>query len=100
MWRMLQHDQPDDFCIATNQWRRLDQLLDAAFTRVGLNWRDVVRIDPALCRPAEVTRLQGDYSKAERLLGWRPTTTFSELIGMMVDADVAAVRDSRSACIP
>lgn len=91
MRRMLQHDRPDDFCIATNEWRRLDEFLDAAFSRVGRNWKDVVRIDPALCRPAEVTRLQGDYSKAERLLGWSPTTSFVELVRMMVDADLAAV---------
>jgi len=98
MWRMLQHEQPEDFCIATNEWRRLDEFLEAAFSRVDLRWQDYVRVDPALCRPAEVTRLQGDYSKAERLLGWRPTTSFADLVGMMVDADVAAVRESKLAC--
>jgi GDPmannose 4,6-dehydratase len=98
MWRMLQHDQPDDFCIATNQWRRLEEFLAAAFSRVGLRWQDYVRIDPSLCRPAEVTRLQGDYSKAERQLGWRPSVSFAELVGMMVDADVAAIADAKVAC--
>jgi GDPmannose 4,6-dehydratase len=98
MWRMLQYDHPDDFCVATNEWRRLDEFLDAAFSRVGLRWQDYVRIDPALCRPAEVTRLQGDFSKAERLLGWRPTTPFADLVGMMVDADVAAISESKVAC--
>lgn len=98
MWRMLQHDRPDDFCIATNQWRRLEEFLDAAFARVGRRWRDYVRIDPALCRPAEVTRLQGDYSKAERLLDWRPTTSFDALVQMMVDADVAAIRETEPTC--
>ncbi|MBL8852202.1 MAG: GDP-mannose 4,6-dehydratase, partial [Planctomycetaceae bacterium] len=81
-----------------NQWRRLEEFLEAAFSRVGLNWRDAVRVDPALGRPAEVTRLQGDYGKAERLLGWRPTTSFAELVQMMVDADVASVRDSQATC--
>jgi GDPmannose 4,6-dehydratase len=98
MWRMLQHDTPDDFIVATNQWRRLDEFLEAAFSRVGLSWRDVVRIDPALCRPAEVTRLQGDYGKAERLLGWQPTTSFAELVQIMVDADVASVRNTQATC--
>jgi GDPmannose 4,6-dehydratase len=98
MWRMLQHDRPDDFCIATNEWRRLDEFLEAAFSRVDLHWQDYVRIDPDLCRPAEVTRLQGDYSKAERELDWRPTTSFADLVGMMVDADGAAVSESKVAC--
>jgi len=93
MWRMLQYDRPDDFVIATNEWRRIDELLEAAFSRVNLCWQDYVRIDPALSRPAEVTRLQGNYAKAEQLLGWRPTTTFAELVNMMVDADVRNVHD-------
>ena len=63
--------------------------------RVNLRWQDYVQIDPALSRPAEVPRLQGDFGKAERLLGWRPTTTFVELVNMMVDADVQRVRESK-----
>lgn len=98
MWRMLQHDRPEDFCVATNEWHRLDEFLDAAFTRMRLNWRDFVRIDPDLCRPAEVTRLQGDYARAERLLGWKPRTSFAELVNMMVDADVAALEKPARSC--
>lgn len=99
MWRMLQHDVAEDFVIATNQWRRLEELLETAFSRVKLRWQDHVRLDSSLSRPAEVSRLQGDYSKAERLLGWRPTTSFTDLVHLMVDADVESVRQSSSTTV-
>jgi len=91
MWRMLQHHEPDDYVIATNQWHTLEELLERAFRRVGLNWHDFVRQDPALMRPTEVTRLQGDYSKAHNILGWEPLIKFDQLIDMMVDVDVSLV---------
>lgn len=92
MWRMLQHKQPDDFVIATNGWHTLTEFLEIAFNGVGRDWRDCVRLDPALRRPPEETRLQGDFRKAERELGWRPQTSFEELVRLMVESDVAAMR--------
>lgn len=88
MWRMLQHHEPDDYVIATNEWHTLEEFLERAFRRVGLEWRDYVRQDPALIRPLEVSRLQGDYEKTRRVLGWEPNIKFDQLIDMMVDADV------------
>ncbi|MCA9053944.1 MAG: GDP-mannose 4,6-dehydratase [Planctomycetaceae bacterium] len=88
MWRMLQQDAPDDFIIATGEWHTLEEFLDRAFQRVGLDWRDHVQQDPALMRPTEVTRLQGDISKACEQLGWVPATRFEALVDLMVDADI------------
>ena len=87
MWRMLQQPQPGDYVIATNQWHSLPHLLELAFSQVNLNWKDHVRTDPRLTRPAEAGRLQGDYSKARAELGWRPQTDFTSLIRLMVDSD-------------
>jgi GDPmannose 4,6-dehydratase len=88
MWRMLQHDRADDFVIATGEMHSVREVVEIAFERVGLDWRDHVVVDETLLRPAEVDRLAGDYSKAERELGWTPTTGFEELIRLMVDADL------------
>ena len=88
MHRMLQHDKPDDFVIATGKTHTVRECCEIAFERVGLNWEDYVRIDPQYVRPAEVDLLIGDPSKAERELGWEPRTSFSELIEMMVDSDL------------
>ena len=66
----------------------LDQLADIAFRRIGRDWRDHVREDPSLKRPAEVDLLIGDAAKARRMLGWQPTVTFAGLVEMMVDADL------------
>ncbi len=87
MWRMLQQPAPDDYVIATNAWHTLPQLLELAFSQVGLNWQDHVRTDLRLIRPTETGRLQGDYRKAEAVLGWRPHTDFASLIRLMVAAD-------------
>ncbi len=88
MWLMLQHDEPDDFVIATGQRRTVRDLCEAAFGRVGLDWEDHVEIDERYLRPAEVDLLEGDSSKAKRLLGWEPTVDFDALVAMMVDADL------------
>jgi GDPmannose 4,6-dehydratase len=93
MWQMLQQDHPDDYVIATGQSHSVRQLVETAFGHVGLDWQQYVRIDPALLRPAEVDHLIGDASKARRVLEWKPSVTFEQLIGMMVDADVARHRD-------
>jgi GDPmannose 4,6-dehydratase len=89
MWLMLQQDHPDDFVVATGVSRSVRQLVELAFSYVGLDWREYVRVDPKLLRPAEVDHLVGDASKARRVLGWEPTVEFEALVRMMVDADLA-----------
>ncbi len=90
MWLMLQHDTPEDFVIATNETNSVQRCVEVAFDQVGLpDWQSYVVIDDAFKRPAEVDLLIGDYGKAERELGWKPTTSFEELIRLMADADVA-----------
>jgi GDPmannose 4,6-dehydratase len=88
MWLMLQHDKPDDFVIATGQTNTVRRCVEIAFDEAGLEWEPYVRIDDSLKRPAEVDLLVGDPGKAERELGWTPTTTFEELIRLMVRSDL------------
>jgi GDPmannose 4,6-dehydratase len=88
MWLMLQQHDPDDFVIATGETRSVRQLLDEAFSYLGLDWREHVDVDPKYFRPTEVHLLQGDASKAKALLGWQPQVSFAELIRLMVDADL------------
>lgn len=95
MWLMLQQSQPDDYVIATGEAHSVRELCEVAFARVGLDWQKCVVVDPALIRPAEVDHLIGDASKAGRLLGWEPSVTFQQLIELMVDADLAAIRNGR-----
>jgi GDPmannose 4,6-dehydratase len=92
---MLQQPQPDDYVIATGEQHTVQEVVELAFDRVGVNWRDYVRIDPALKRPAEVDALVGNAGKARTQLGWSPTVSFHQLIEMMVDADLAALRTGR-----
>ena len=89
MWMMLQQDRPDDYVIATGVSRSVRELVRIAFAHAGLDWREHVRTDPALLRPAEVDHLIGNPAKAEAELGWRPGIDFEGLVRMMVDADVA-----------
>jgi len=93
MWLMLQQDEPDDYVIATNETHTIRECLEVAFERVDLDWRHHVEIDPRYYRPAEVDLLIGDYSKAKAKLGWEPKTRFKDLIELMVDADLALIRD-------
>jgi GDPmannose 4,6-dehydratase len=88
MWRMLQQDQPDDYVIATGEMHSVREFVDVAFGLVGLDWERHVRIDERYFRPTEVDELCGDASKAERILGWRPTTTFHGLVRIMLEADL------------
>lgn len=88
MWRMLQHDEPDDFVIATGEAHSVREFCEAAFAHVGLDYRDHVVIDERFMRPAEVDHLLGDASKARSVLGWAANTSFEELVAMMVDADL------------
>lgn len=88
MWLMLQQRKPDDYVIATSQTHSVKEFVELAFKYVGLNWKDYLVIDKTFYRPAEVHLLKGDYSKAKKKLGWKPTVTFEELVKMMVDADL------------
>lgn len=96
MWRMLQHEEPDDFVIATGEQHSVREYAELAFARVGLDWERYVEVDPRYFRPADVIDLRGDASKAERVLGWQPRTTFAELVAIMVDADVQLLDDELS----
>ncbi len=89
MWLMLQQDTPDDYVIATGETRTVKELVQIAFDRAGLDWEKYVKIDPAFIRPAEVDLLIGDPAKAMKKLGWKPKVSFEEMIGMMVDSDIA-----------
>jgi GDPmannose 4,6-dehydratase len=93
MWRMMQLDAPDDFVIATGDTHTVREFLERAFAHAGLDWEKHVVIDPRYFRPTEVDILQGDASKAARVLGWRPKVRFEELVGIMVDADVKLLND-------
>jgi GDPmannose 4,6-dehydratase len=87
MWLMLQQDEPDDYVVATGESHSVREFLESAFGYAGLDWRDHVEIDPRYFRPSEVDHLQGDASKAQARLGWRPRVSFTELVQMMVDHD-------------
>ncbi len=88
MWLMLQQDTPDDYVVATGETHSVEEFLMAAFGGVNLDWRDYVVQDERFMRPAEVDLLVGDPSKAGRQLGWEPDVSFSELVEMMVNADI------------
>lgn len=92
MWLMLQQDEADDYVIATNETHTVQEFVEKAFERVGLNWKDHVEFDERYMRPAEVDLLIGDATKAEQKLGWKPKVTFEKLVEIMVDADVAELQ--------
>jgi GDPmannose 4,6-dehydratase len=89
MWRMLQQPAPADYVIATGVTTTIRDMVRLAFSHAGLDWERHVATDPALLRPAEVDMLRGDASKAHAALGWRASTSLAQLMGMMVDADIA-----------
>lgn len=92
MWLMMQHDEPDDFVVATGETHSVREFVEIAFSHAGLDWEQYVRQDERFLRPAEVDHLRGDAAKARRVLGWEPTVNFPELVRMMVDADLALLR--------
>jgi GDPmannose 4,6-dehydratase len=96
MWLMLQQDQPDDYVVATGRTYSVQTFLETAFNYVNLNWEQYVEIDPRYFRPTEVDVLLGDATKADENLGWRPTTTFTELVTMMVEHDVNLARQEQT----
>ena len=92
MWLMLQQDAPDDFVVATGETHSVEQFLDVAFEHLDLDWREYVVQDERFMRPAEVDLLVGDAGKAGDVLGWEPSVSFTELVKMMVDADLVMLR--------
>jgi len=92
MWLMLQQDKPDDYVVATGKTHTVREFVELAFSCADLDWGDYVVVDQNFYRPAEVHQLTGDYSKAKKVLGWVPQVTFSELVEMMVEADIRKVR--------
>jgi GDPmannose 4,6-dehydratase len=88
MWLMLQHDEPDDWVVATGERHSVRDFLSVAFGLLDLDWTDHVETDPRYYRPAEVDLLQGDSTKARSTLGWRPEVGFHALVELMVEADL------------
>jgi len=88
MWMMLQYKKPDDFVICTGKTHSVKEFCEKAFSYVGLDYEKYVASDPKFFRPAEVDVLQGDYSKAKKILGWEPTISFEQLVTEMVDHDI------------
>ena len=96
MWMMLQHDPPGDYVIATGTSHSAQDLVNVAFSHVGLDPEKYVRFDPTLLRPADVDHLVGDSSRARRELGWEPEVGFEDMVKMMVDADIERVASEAS----
>jgi GDPmannose 4,6-dehydratase len=97
MWMILQQCQADDYVLATGEPHSVRELLELAFSTVGLDWKQHVEIDPSLFRSAEVDYLCGDSSKARRVLGWKPEVGFKQLVEMMIQSDLAALRQTMAA---
>jgi GDPmannose 4,6-dehydratase len=88
MWMILQHSEPDDFVVATGEARSVREFLVAVFRRLNLDWEQHVTVDARYYRPSEVDHLNGDASKARRVLGWRPRRSFDDLVREMVEHDM------------
>lgn len=91
-WLILQQDQPDDYVIATNETHTVQEFVEAAFSQLDLDWKQYVEHDQRYERPAEVELLIGDPAKAKKQLGWEPKVKFTELVRIMVDADLAELK--------
>jgi len=91
MWLILQRDKPDDYVIGTGETHSVKEFLIEAFSYVGYDWQEYVKIDPRYFRPLEVETLIADASKAKKELGWSPKVTFKELVRIMVDMDMEAL---------
>ena len=96
MWLIVQRDAPDDFIIATGESHTVREFLAAVFGLLNLDWEKHVAVDPRYFRPAEIDRLEGDASKARKILGWRPRVSFPELVRRMVDHDLELARAERT----
>lgn len=91
MWLMMQQKKADDYVIATGETHTVREFCEAAFETAGLDWEKYVKVDPKFLRPAEVNLLLGDASKANKALGWKPKTSFKQLVKMMVESDIELV---------
>jgi GDPmannose 4,6-dehydratase len=96
MWMMLQQEAPRDYVIGTGETHTVQEFVETAFARVGLDWREFVELDPRYLRPAEVEALRADPTRAHAELGWRHRVGFEDLVGIMVDAEVAALEQGGS----
>jgi len=95
MWRMLQQEEPDDYVLATGETHTIKEFLDEAFNLIGItDWEKHVVKDLKFYRPAEVDILNGDYSKAKKVLGWQPTTTFKEIVSKMLHNDIEILKNN------
>lgn len=92
MWLMLQQPEPMDYVVGTGENHSVQEFAERAFQEVGLNWKDHVRVDASLQRPAEVNDLLADARRARAELGWNPTVAFPELVTMMVRSEMDRVR--------
>lgn len=96
MWRMLQHDTPDDFVVATGRSHSVRDFVVAVFDRLELDWERYVAFDPRYLRPSEVDALEGDASKARSVLGWEPKVDFDALVERMVEHDLELARQEQT----
>jgi GDPmannose 4,6-dehydratase len=96
MWLMLQENQAEDYVIGTGETHSVEEFVSIAFDHVDLDWRRHVVVDPKYYRPAEVDLLLANPAKANNILGWQPEVSFSGLVRMMVDADLALLRGQQS----
>ena len=94
MWLMLQRKTPNDYVVGTGKTYSVRQFVEIAFNHVGLNYKNFVKIDKKLFRPAEVDILMADYSKAKKILKWKPTITFKKLVTDMVDSDIKFIENN------
>jgi len=96
MWLMLQQDQPDDYVIATGERHSVREFCNRAFSILDLEWEEHVEVDEQYMRPSDVDRLQGDASKARKVLGWQPSVTFDSLVEMMIETDLKLANRERT----
>lgn len=92
IWRMLQQPQSDDYVIGTQENHTIKEFVERAFAHVGLDWKKYVTVDPQLHRPAEINPWLADASKARRVLAWKPTIGFSDLVAMMMEKDIECAK--------
>ena len=95
MWLMLQQDKPDDYVIATGETHSVKEFVTEVFKYLDMDWEDYIEVDPRYFRPSEVDCLQGDASKAKKILKWEPKVTFKELAIMMTDADMKIAENEK-----
>ena len=89
---MLQQKKPDDFVVGTGETHTIEELCKAAYSYVGKNWKDHVKVDPRFVRPTETGPLVADPRKAKKTLKWKPKINFEELVAMLVDANIARLK--------